>query len=135
MVNEDEICKVGDFGLLREVSTDDYNVYVSTKEDKERPIRWMAPESIKNKAYSTASDVWSFGVVMWEIVNPKEMPYKDLTNMEVAIGVHTGNRLNIPSCYPPTSANIMKACWKRQPTNRPTFSQIALFFSVTLRAS
>ena len=134
MLNKEEICKIGDFGLSREVSTDD-EPYVSSTVDKLRPIRWMAPESFAYKRFSEASDVWSFGVVMWEMMNPKELPYKDLTNLAVVACVCTGTRLDIPPSYPPISASVMKACWQDSPSKRPTFSQIALLLSATLGAT
>ena len=134
MLNKDEVCKIGDFGLLREVSSDD-EAYVSSRVDPFIPIRWMAPESLEHKIYSAASDVWSFGVVMWEMMNPRGRPYRGLTNIQVIIGVADGKRLDIPSSYPPTTASLMKACWQHEPSKRPTFSQIALLLSVTLGAS
>ena len=65
MVSEDEICKVGDFDLLRELPKDN-RIYVA-KITVAFPIRWMAPESLVKREFSPASDVWSFGVVMWEM--------------------------------------------------------------------
>ena len=73
MVDKDEICKVGDFGLLRELPKDE-DIYVATTK-MPFPIRWMAPESLMKKEFSPASDVWSFGVVMWEMFSPREKPY------------------------------------------------------------
>ena len=134
MLNKDEVCKIGDFGLLQEVSIDD-DAYVSSQVDTFIPIRWMAPESLLHKTFSAASDVWSFGVVMWEIMNPKAMPYSGHTNIQVIVDVVDGKRLDIPSSYPSTSASVMKACWQDQPSKRPTFSQIALLLSVTLGTS
>ena len=132
MLNKDEMCKIGDFGLLREVSTDD-DPYVSSTDDNLTPIRWMAPESLTYKIFSAASDVWSFGVIMWEMMNPEELPYTDLTNMDVIIGVCMGSlSLDIPGSYPSSSASVMKACLQHEPSKRPTFSQIALLLSVTL---
>lgn len=78
MLGRDEICKVGDFGLLRKMSsTEESKVYVASS-DTPIPIRWMAPESldVEKKQFSTASDVWSFGIVQWEMKNPKKKPYK-----------------------------------------------------------
>jgi serine/threonine protein kinase len=80
MLGKDEICKVGDFGLLRKMNrskkTD--TIYYAATKDTPIPIRWMAPESldVNKKQFSTASDVWSFGVVQWEMMNPKGKPYK-----------------------------------------------------------
>lgn len=73
MVGKNEICKVGDFGLLREIPKGD-TFYVSTTNCL-FPVRWMAPESLEDKQFSPASDVWSFGVILWEMVNPGVKPY------------------------------------------------------------
>ena len=127
MVGEDEICKVGDFGLLRELPKD-VAVYVATTKIA-FPTRWMAPESHWKKEFSPATDVWSFGVVMWEMCNPTELPYKGLSNPEVAANVCMGTRLDIPSAYPPTVADIMKACWQRDSSKRPSFLLIAMLLT------
>ena len=119
MVSEDEICKVGDFGLLREIPKD-ADIYVSQTKTK-FPIRWMAPESLMRKEFSPASDVWSFGVIMWEMYNPSELPYKGMNNLQVAVGVNQDLRLPIPEVYTPTVAKIMKACWQQSPSKRPSF--------------
>lgn len=124
MVGQDEICKVGDFGLLRELPKDT-EIYVATSRTF-LPIKWMAPESLPpDKQFSTASDVWSFGIVMWEMINPTETPYKELSNMDYAFQVKDGMRLTIPKAYPPTVASIMKACWQHNPSKRPSFLLIA----------
>ena len=123
MVGYDEICKVGDFGLLREIPKD-VELYVSTTKNP-FPIRWMAPESLMRKEFSPASDVWSFGVVMWEMYNPTELPYKSLSNIDVTVRIFRGMQLPIPDSYPSTVARIMKACWELDPIKRPSFLLIA----------
>ena len=127
MVGHDEICKVGDFGLLQELPKD-ADVYVASSE-LSFPIRWMAPESLSKREFSPATDVWSFGVVMWEMFNPTEIPYADMNNIEVAVNVSQGMRLAIPEPYPPTVVRIMKACWQEIPSKRPSFMLIALLLT------
>jgi serine/threonine protein kinase len=128
MVSQDEICKIGDFGLLQEIPNDT-NIYVS-KTKTRVPIRWMAPESIMRKEFSPASDVWSFGVVMWEIYNPTELPYKELNNIEVVTNTCMGTtRLEIPKSYPPTVVDTMKVCWQHEPSKRPSFLLIAMLLT------
>ena len=127
MVDQDEICKVGDFGLLREIPKD-ANIYVS-KTKMAFPIRWMAPECHLRKEFSPATDIWSFGVVMWEMYNPTELPYKGLSNPEVSANICMGTRLEIPKAYPPTVARIMKACWQLEPAKRPSFLLIAMLLT------
>ena len=123
MVSQDEICKVGDFGLLRELPKD-VEIYVA-KTKVALPIRWMAPESLMRKEFSPATDVWSFGIVMWEMYNPKGKPYKGMNNTQVAVSVNQGVRLSIPEAYPPTVISIMKACWQHSPSKRPSFLLIS----------
>ena len=124
LAGTEEICKVGDFGLLRELPQG-ANIYVS-KSEVPLPMRWMAPESLEDNEFSTASDVWSFGVVMWEMNNPSRIPYDDIKDStRVGIKLHKGLRLPIPKEYPPKVERIMKACWQEEPAMRPSFSLIA----------
>ena len=85
LVGDNETCKVADFGLLREIPKDDsiYQMHTNVP----CPVRWMPPESISQRKFSTASDVWSFGVLQWEMFNPKKLPYGTFGNMEVAMKV------------------------------------------------
>ena len=78
LVGDGEVCKVSDFGLLRELPKGDA-IYHS-KSAFPWPIRWMAPESLRDRVFSQATDVWSFGVLQWEMFNPKEKPYKTFTH-------------------------------------------------------
>ena len=125
MVSADEICKVGDFGLLRELPKD-VNRYMATTKISSVPVRWMAPESFLRREFSPATDVWSFGVVIWEMYNPSETPYKGMTNQEVIANVCTGTRLALPEPYPESVRSIMKACWQNEPSERPSFLLIAM---------
>ena len=88
LVSENETCKVADFGLLREVPKDDSFYHMQT--NVPCPVRWMPPESISDRNFSAASDVWSFGVLLWEIFNPTKTPYEKLGNIEVASKVCVG---------------------------------------------
>ena len=85
LVGENETCKVSDFGLLRELPKDD-SVYF-TQTNVPFPVRWMPPESIAERVFSPASDVWSFGVLQWEMFYPDKTPYGSLGNMQVALEV------------------------------------------------
>ena len=123
MVSQNEICKVGDFGLLRELPKDG-EIYVA-KSDIPLPLKWMAPESLKDKEFSTASDVWSFGVLTWEMYHPNDTPYGDADVFSVLMNIAQGKRLPIPEPYPTTVARIMKACWHQNPAKRPSFLLIS----------
>lgn len=125
MVGKNEICKVGDFGLLREIPKD-ATIYVSTSANTLFPVRWMAPESLEDREFSPASDVWSFGVVLWEMVNPGAKPYGEQWNeFECGLRVIGGHKLETPSVYPPTVQKIIKACWHKEPSKRPSFLLIS----------
>ena len=100
MVDDRETCKVADFGLLREIPKDN-TIYQATTE-MPWPIRWMAPESLDNREFSPATDVWSFGVLLWEMYYPDQLPYAELNNVQVPTRIISGHRLSIPPAYPST---------------------------------
>ena len=81
LVGEGELCKVSDFGLLREI-TIDTGIYQS-QTNLPLPIRWMPPETITERTFSVASDVWSFGILIWEMFNPYSVPYSGMDNNQV----------------------------------------------------
>lgn len=85
LVGKDEICKITDFELLRELPKDDAVYYMST--EVPLPVRWLAPECISERQFSVESDAWSYGVLMWEMFHPDKLPYQGLGNMEVATKV------------------------------------------------
>ena len=84
-MNGNEMCKVADFGLLREIPKDELLYCMHTK--VACPVRWMPPESISRREFSTASDVWSFGILLWEMFNPDSIPYSSFNDMKVAVEV------------------------------------------------
>jgi len=112
--------KVSDFGMSRANNEDNYN-----KTNTEvGPLKWMPPESILRRMYSTKSDVFSFGVVIWEILT-RQVPYQGLNAVEAAIQVATqGLRLPIPEDSPPLLAELMRMCWRENADERPTFNEI-----------
>ena len=85
----------------------------------------MAVESITDQIFSSASDVWSFGVLMWELFNPEAKPYGLVDNMAVIAQVSTGKRLETPEKCPKTVGQVMQACWIQDYTKRPSFLVIA----------
>ena len=86
------------------------------------PIRWMAVESLTDQNFSSASDVWSFGVLMWELFNPRLSPYHEMTsNAQVIAGIVAGKRLEIPQQCPKAVAQVMRTCWIPNHTKRPSF--------------
>ena len=115
---ENLTAKVADFGLSRHTS--DYYKLSS----KKIPVRWTAPEVIEFGKASKASDVWSFGIVVWEIFSRGSIPYAGITNREVIEKVRAGFRLTPSTVTPTTVARIMTQCWKKDETARPPFTEI-----------
>ena len=121
LVDREKRCKVADFKLLQE---EEECVYVS-KGYGNSPLRWMAPESITDNIFSPASDVWSYGILQWEMFYPNKNPYPDMTTTQMIARVTTGYRLAIPDGCPPLVASIMRACWHHNPKDRPPFLRIS----------
>ncbi|XP_063955645.1 BDNF/NT-3 growth factors receptor-like isoform X2 [Lytechinus pictus] len=115
LVGDRLIVKIADFGMSRDVySTDYYRVGGHTM----LPVRWMPPESIIYRTYSVESDVWSYGVVLWEIFEYGKQPWFGLSNHEVIEYIHNGILLDCPKGCPKEVYKIMLGCWQRQPTQR-----------------
>lgn len=121
LVSHDCVVKIGDFGMTRDVYETDY--YRKTVGGL-LPIRWMAPESLKDGVFTSQSDVWGYGVVLWEVVTLAEQPYQGSSNEQVLQEVMTGRRLEIPQQTPEELKQIMLSCWKTMPSQRRTFMQI-----------
>ena len=117
---ENYVVKISDFGMSRTVSNSDY--YTSTSDVV--PVRWISLESLKFNKYSIRSDVWSFGIVMWEIFSNGAHPYFGLTNAETADKVTSGYRLPIPISCPDNYYELMLSCWHESPEKRPTMKSI-----------
>ncbi|XP_025267354.1 proto-oncogene tyrosine-protein kinase ROS-like, partial [Camponotus floridanus] len=105
---EDRVIKIGDFGLARDIYKDDY---YRLKGEGLLPIRWMAPESLIMGIFTIQSDVWSFGVLMWEITSLGEQPYSAKTNEEVINYVRAGGRLPMTLNCPSPLYQLMLSCW------------------------
>ncbi|GFQ68878.1 proto-oncogene tyrosine-protein kinase ROS [Trichonephila clavata] len=115
---EYRIVKIGDFGLARDVYKSDY--YRKEGEGL-LPVRWMAPESLVYGVFTTQSDVWAFGILLWEVITLGMQPYPARTNMEVLNYVRAGGRLDKPENCPDELHEIMTDCWIFDAENRPTF--------------
>jgi hypothetical protein len=122
LLDENKTCKVSDFGLLREVPKDK-SIYIA-QGDSLSPIRWMAPESISDNTFTPATDVWSYGILQWEMFFPDRNPYHDMDNTQVVAKVVTGYRMPLPEECPELVGKIMKACWQHDPRSRPNFKLI-----------
>eukprot|EP01114_Cavostelium_apophysatum_P020724 TRINITY_DN7027_c0_g1_i1.p1 TRINITY_DN7027_c0_g1~~TRINITY_DN7027_c0_g1_i1.p1 ORF type:complete len:880 (+),score=201.48 TRINITY_DN7027_c0_g1_i1:204-2843(+) len=113
--------KIADFGLSNDISGLNTN---TTSDESLFAVKWSAPEVIKSSMYSSQSDIWSFGVVLWEIFSFGAMPYSGKSNTETADFVLKGNRLSAPSICPDTIYTLMLECWKENPAERPSFDLI-----------
>ncbi|XP_078526892.1 insulin receptor [Lissotriton helveticus] len=121
MVAEDFTVKIGDFGMTRDIYETDYY----RKGGKGLlPVRWMAPESLKDGVFTAYSDVWSFGVVLWEITSLAEQPYQGLSNEQVLKFVMDGGSLEQPENCPVRLHSLMSLCWQYNPKMRPVFLEI-----------
>ncbi|XP_057186906.1 insulin-like growth factor 1b receptor [Triplophysa rosa] len=121
MVAEDFTVKIGDFGMTRDIYETDYY----RKGGKGLlPVRWMSPESLKDGVFTTMSDVWSFGVVLWEIATLAEQPYQGMSNEQVLRFVMEGGLLDKPDNCPDMVFELMRMCWQYNPKMRPSFLEI-----------
>ncbi|XP_054707143.1 tyrosine kinase receptor Cad96Ca-like [Uloborus diversus] len=129
LVADTKTCKVADFGFARDVIIN--HVY-ERKSEGRLPIRWMAPESLYDNIYTTKTDVWSFGVVMWEIVTLGSTPYPGMAASEVMRKVKEGFRLEKPEHCKREVYNIMFYCWDKDSNKRPSFSELVLLLDKLL---
>ncbi|XP_058862183.1 insulin receptor-related protein-like [Acipenser ruthenus] len=121
MVSEDYTVKIGDFGMTRDIYETDYY----RKGGKGLlPVRWMPPEALKDGIFTTHADVWSFGVVLWEIVTLAEQPYQGMSNEQVLHYVMDSGTLERPENCPDTILELMTWCWQHNPKHRPSFNQV-----------
>nr|3KUL_A Chain A, Ephrin type-A receptor 8 [Homo sapiens] len=132
LVDSNLVCKVSDFGLSRVLEDDPDAAYTTT--GGKIPIRWTAPEAIAFRTFSSASDVWSFGVVMWEVLAYGERPYWNMTNRDVISSVEEGYRLPAPMGCPHALHQLMLDCWHKDRAQRPRFSQIVSVLDALIRS-
>ncbi|TSL10152.1 Ephrin type-A receptor 3 [Bagarius yarrelli] len=124
LVNGNLVCKVSDFGLSRVLEDDPDAVY--TTRGGKIPIRWTAPEAIAYRKFTSASDVWSYGITMWEVISYGERPYWEMSNQDVIKAVDEGYRLPAPMDCPVVLHQLMLACWEKNRSDRPKFGQIVI---------
>ncbi|KAA0707638.1 Ephrin type-B receptor 2 [Triplophysa tibetana] len=124
LVNSNLVCKVSDFGLSRFLEDDTSDPTYTSALGGKIPIRWTAPEAIQYRKFTSASDVWSYGIVMWEVMSYGERPYWDMTNQDVINAIEQDYRLPPPMDCPSALHQLMLDCWQKERNNRPKFSQI-----------
>ncbi|XP_056152389.1 tyrosine-protein kinase Lck [Lampris incognitus] len=131
LVSHELICKVADFGLARLIEDNEY----TAREGAKFPIKWTAPEAINYGTFSIKSDVWSFGILLTEIVTYGRIPYPGMSNPEVIQNLERGYRMPRPENCIEGLYNIMCLCWRENPEDRPTFeylrSVLEDFFTAT----
>ncbi|XP_049920990.1 ephrin type-A receptor 2 isoform X2 [Epinephelus moara] len=132
LVNNNLECKVSDFGLSRVLEDDPEGTY--TTSGGKIPIRWTAPEAIAYRKFTSASDVWSFGIVMWEVMAFGERPYWDMSNHEVMKAINEAFRLPAPMDCPSAVYQLMLQCWLQDRSKRPRFGDIVNLLDKLLRS-
>ncbi|XP_035484789.1 ephrin type-A receptor 6-like isoform X3 [Scophthalmus maximus] len=125
LVDESLVCKVSDFGMSRVLEEESEAAYTAT--GGKIPIRWTAPEAIAYGKFSSASDVWSYGIVMWEVMSYGERPYWEMSNQDVILSIEEGYRLPAPMGCPVTLHQLMLHCWQKESSQRPRFSDVLSF--------
>ncbi|XP_035154028.3 tyrosine-protein kinase HCK isoform X1 [Callithrix jacchus] len=120
LVSASLVCKIADFGLARIIEDNEY----TAREGAKFPIKWTAPEAINFGSFTIKSDVWSFGVLLMEIVTYGRIPYPGMSNPEVIRALERGYRMPRPEHCPEELYSIMTRCWKNRPEERPTFEYI-----------
>ncbi|XP_064911573.1 protein-tyrosine kinase 2-beta isoform X6 [Columba livia] len=125
LVASPECVKLGDFGLSRYIEDEEYYKASVTR----LPIKWMSPESINFRRFTTASDVWMFAVCMWEILSYGKQPFFWLENKDVIGVLERGDRLPKPDLCPPVLYTLMTRCWDYDPSERPKFKDLVCSLS------
>uniref|UniRef100_A0A493T0D7 Tyrosine-protein kinase n=1 Tax=Anas platyrhynchos platyrhynchos TaxID=8840 RepID=A0A493T0D7_ANAPP len=121
LVTEKNVLKISDFGMSRE---EEDGIYASTGGMKQIPVKWTAPEALNYGRYSSESDVWSFGILLWEAFSLGAVPYANLSNQQTREAVEQGVRLEPPELCPEELYRLMQRCWDYDPRRRPSFSAV-----------
>uniref|UniRef100_A0A8C3XJZ0 Tyrosine-protein kinase n=1 Tax=Chelydra serpentina TaxID=8475 RepID=A0A8C3XJZ0_CHESE len=123
LVGDNLVCKIADFGLARLIEDNEY----TARQGAKFPIKWTAPEAALYGKFTIKSDVWSFGILLTELVTKGRVPYPGMNNREVLEQVERGYRMQCPSSCPPSLHELMVQCWKKEPEERPTFEYLQSF--------
>uniref|UniRef100_A0A4W6C3I9 Tyrosine-protein kinase n=1 Tax=Lates calcarifer TaxID=8187 RepID=A0A4W6C3I9_LATCA len=121
LVAENNVVKISDFGMSRQ---QDDGVYSAEGGLRQIPVKWTAPEALNYGRYTTESDVWSFGVLLWETFSMGMTPYTSMTNQQTRDEVERGYRMLAPHGCPVEISRIMNNCWQYDARNRPSFKKI-----------
>lgn len=121
LIGQNNICKIADFGLARIIPDDSYMSH-----SKELPYKWTAPEALEFGRFTLKSDVWSFGVLLHEIMSRGIIPYPGIPNSELLRYLKKGKRLSIPENCSEKIYKVMLECWNANPQKRPTFGELKI---------
>ncbi|KAJ0065146.1 hypothetical protein NL108_005612, partial [Boleophthalmus pectinirostris] len=116
LVSDNSVAKVSDFGLTK--------VHSKTSDNAKLPIKWTAPEALTKQNFSTKSDVWSYGILLWEIFSYGRQPYPTMNVAEVKEMVEAGYRMEAPEDCPADLYSVMRLCWEQEPRRRPSFQKL-----------
>ncbi|XP_033647397.1 hepatocyte growth factor receptor-like [Asterias rubens] len=122
MVDDKLVVKIADFGLSRDLSEADY--YTSGDKHAKLPIKWMAPESMERRVYNAKTDVWSYGVLLWELFSGGSSPYPGIRNRDIYDFLKRGERMDPPRFCHIKISEIMQKCWRDSPKSRCSFREI-----------
>ncbi|KAM8893773.1 tyrosine-protein kinase Fes/Fps isoform 2-T2 [Spinachia spinachia] len=121
LVAEHHVVKISDFGMSRQ---QDDGVYSAEGGLRQIPVKWTSPEALNYGRFTTESDVWSFGVLLWETFSMGMTPYMSMTNQQTRDSVEKGYRMSAPNSCPVEISRIMSSCWQHDPKNRPSFKKL-----------
>ncbi|XP_075460034.1 proto-oncogene tyrosine-protein kinase Yrk-like isoform X2 [Ascaphus truei] len=123
LVGDNLVCKIADFGLARLIEDNEY----TARQGAKFPIKWTAPEAALYGRFTIKSDVWSFGIMVSELITKGRIPYPGMSNREVLEQVERGYRMQMPPNCPPSLYDVMVQCWRGDPEERPTFEYLQSF--------
>ncbi|XP_077480589.1 tyrosine-protein kinase Fes/Fps isoform X2 [Stigmatopora argus] len=123
LVTDGGVVKISDFGMSRQ---QDDGVYSAEGSLRQIPIKWTAPEALNYGRYTTESDVWSFGVLLWEVFSLGMGPYSSMNNQQAREEVDKGYRMPAPRDCPLEVSTLMSSCWQHEPQNRPSFHKLRM---------
>ncbi|XP_049327501.1 proto-oncogene tyrosine-protein kinase Src isoform X4 [Astyanax mexicanus] len=123
LVGDNLVCKVADFGLARLIKDNEY----MAGQGATFPIKWTSPEAALYGRFTVKSDVWSFGILLTEVVTKGRVPYPGMVNREVLDQVERGYRMPCPAECPSSMHELMLSCWRKEPEERPTFEYLQGF--------
>ena len=119
------VVKIANFGLNYDQRSDEY-CRIRSHKNTPVPVRWLAPESICHNKFSVYSDIWAYGVLLWEIFSFGARPYAELSNVQVVKSILEGEMLSCPENCPEMTYSLMQRCWNTMPSKRPWFHVVRM---------